>query len=140
MTLRVGQLAGRVGFRLPLGAGLSLMATGLLIAALDAGSRYSPVWLVMVVVIGVGIGLCYPLLIAAAVSGLPSSELSAATAVSQCARQIGAAVGIAGAVAALGPAELPSLARFHASWFVEAGFCALAAITAAGMKASPGVR
>jgi hypothetical protein len=81
------------------------------------------------------IGLCYPVLIAAAVVGLPSSELSAATAVSQCARQIGAAVGIAVAVAVLGPADLPSLARLHAAWIVAAGFSALAAITAADMQA-----
>jgi hypothetical protein len=63
------------------------MAAGLLIAAACAGPRYSSVWLAIVVVIGVGIGLCYPLLIAAGVAGLPTAELSAATAVSQCARQ-----------------------------------------------------
>ena len=135
MTLRVGRVGDRVGSRLPLGVGSTLMATGLVIAAACAGPRYSSVWFAVVAVIGVGIGLCYPLLIAAGVAGLPSSELSAATAVSQCARQIGAAVGIAVAVAVLGPAELPSLARFHAAWLVGAGFCAFAAITAAGMKA-----
>lgn len=134
MTLRVGRLGDRVGFRVPLGLGATLMAAGLLIAAACAGPRYSSVWLAIVVVIGVGIGLCYPLLIAAGVAGLPTSELSAATAVSQCARQIGAAVGIAVAVAVLGPAELPSLARFHAAWLVAA-VCALAAISAAGMEA-----
>jgi EmrB/QacA subfamily drug resistance transporter len=133
MTLRVGQLADRVGFRLPLTVGSTLMAAGLLIAAGGARPSYSPIWLLVVVTTGVGIGLCYPLLIAAAVAGLPQSELSAATAVSQCARQLGAALGIAVTVAVLGPADLPSVGNFQAAWLVGAGFCALAALTAGGM-------
>lgn len=134
LTLHVGRLPAHIGFRLPLSVGLTLMAAGLVIAAAAAGSGYSTAWIAIVIVTGIGIGLSYPLLTAAAVTGLPPTELSAATALSQCARQIGAAIGIAVAVAVLGPAELPSPGRFHAAWLVAAGFCVLAAITAAGLK------
>jgi NTE family protein len=133
MTLRVGSLADRVGYRLPLAAGASLMAAGLLVATVGFGPRFTPTWLITAVIIGTGIGLCYPLLVAAALVGLPASELAAASAVSQCARQIGAAIGIAVAVAALGPADLPSLAHFHTAWLVATVFCAIAAVSALSM-------
>jgi EmrB/QacA subfamily drug resistance transporter len=134
MTLRLSQLAERVGFRLPLTVGATLMAVGLVAAVACGGPRYTPVWFLAELVIGVGIGLCYPLLTAAALVGLPASQLAAGAAVSHTARQIGAAVGIAAAVGVLGTAELPSLTRFHAAWLVAAGGCLLAAVTASAMR------
>jgi len=42
--------------------------------------------------IGVGLALCYLLLGAAAVHGLPGHELASATGINQCTRQLGAAL------------------------------------------------
>jgi len=134
MTLRLSRLAERVGFRLPLTVGATLMAAGLVAAVACGGPHYTPAWFGAELVIGVGIGLCYPLLTAAALVGLPASQLAAGAAVSHTARQIGAAVGIAAAVGVLGTAELPSLTRFHAAWLVAAAGCLLAAVTASAMR------
>jgi NTE family protein len=138
LTVRVGRLAARIGFRLPLSVGAGCMALGLsLAAALIGGSHFTATWFPIVVLIGVGIGLCFPLLVAAAIADLPASELAAATAVNQCARQIGAALGIAVAVAVLGSAPVASVERFHTAWLVSGGFCALAALAAAGIRRAP---
>jgi EmrB/QacA subfamily drug resistance transporter len=137
ITVGVGHLAEWVGFRLPLVVGSACMAAGLLLSAvLEGGHRFSSTWVILGVFLGVGIGLCYPLLGAAAVADLPSSELAAATAVNQCARQMGSALGIAVAVAVLGPANPVATSRFHAAWVVCAGFCAAAAVAAALMPRS----
>ena len=80
--------------------------------------------------LGLGVGLCYPLLAAAAVHGLDRTDLAAASALNQSGRQLGAALGVAMSVGVLGPAATPSLARFHAVWLVAAGFCVLAAAAA----------
>ncbi len=132
LTTRVGRLADVVGYRLPLTVGAGIMAAGLAASAIwIGGSHFSTRWLGLAVVLGVGIGLCYPVLAAAAVHGLPSSDLAAATAINQSARQLGAALGVAAAVGVLGPAADPSFGRFHAAWLVAAGFCAIAAGAAA---------
>jgi EmrB/QacA subfamily drug resistance transporter len=132
LTVRVGRLADLVGYRSPLAAGASLMAAGLaLSAATLAGDHFATHWLALAVVIGLGVGLCYPLLAAAAVHGLPAADLAAASALNQSARQLGAALGAATAVGVLGSASVPSLGRYHAVWLLAAGFCALAATVAA---------
>lgn len=132
LTTRVGRLADVVGFRPPLATGASLMAIGLVVSAATlSGDRFAAGWLVLAVVIGIGVGLCYPLLAAAAVHGLHSADLAAASALNQSARQLGAALGAATAVGVLGSAGVPSLDRFHAVWLLAAGFCALAAVVAA---------
>lgn len=134
MTTRVGDLAGLAGFRVPLVAGSGCMAAGLLLSAwIDDGTQFSWTWLALAALIGFGIALCYPLLGAAAVAGLHHADLAAASAVNQCARQIGAALGVAVVVAVLGPADPASIGRFHATWVVCAGFCALAAVAASLM-------
>jgi hypothetical protein len=81
-------------------------------------------------VLGAGIGLCYPVLAGAAVHGLAPADLAAATAINQCARQLGAALGVATAVGVLGPARVPGVDRFHAAWLTAALFCVAAASAA----------
>ena len=126
LTLGVGHLAGRVGFRPPIAAGASLMAVGLLAQTrIAAGGDFRWPWLLAAAVVGLGVGLCYPLLGAAAVAGLPASQLAAVSAVNQCARQVGAAVGIATTVALLGPSS--TAASFHRAWVVTAACCGVAA-------------
>ena len=136
LTTRVGHLANRVGFRTPLMAGPLCMAAGLMLsAALDAGAHFSTRWLWLAGLVGLGIGLCYPLLGAAAVDGLGPGDLAAATAVNQCARQIGAALGVAAVVPALGTRLPTPAARFHEAWMLCGVFCLAAA--GAGLALRP---
>jgi MFS family permease len=132
LSTRLGRLVRRVGFRAPLTLGASLIAGGLLLAILaTSGHSFQYRWLAVVLVCGAGVGFCYPLLGAAAVHGMPAQDLASATAINICARQLGAAVGVAAAVAALGPHADASAQRFHLAWAVGAGFALVAAATAA---------
>jgi hypothetical protein len=109
------------------------MAIGLAInAAVEHGHSFQAVWVPAVIVIGTGIALCYLLLGAAAVATTAASDLAAVTAINQCARQLGAALGVASAVAAIGT-HAHSIAHFHLAWLICAGFSALAAVSAAAL-------
>lgn len=131
LTTRVGRLADLVGYRTPIAAGASLMTGGLALCAISlSGDHFAVRWLGLAVLLGVGVGLCYPLLAAAAVHGLDQADLAAASALNQSGRQLGAALGVATSVGVLGTSAVPSLGRFHAVWLVAAGFCALAAVAA----------
>ncbi len=131
LTTRVGRLADLLGYRMPLTVGAGLMATGLVLSAANlSGDRFEASWLPLAVLIGVGVGLCYPLLAAAAVHGLASADLAAASALNQSARQLGAALGVATAIGVLGSSAVPSLGRFHAVWLLAAAFSVVAAATA----------
>jgi EmrB/QacA subfamily drug resistance transporter len=131
LTTRVGRLADLVGYRTPLTVGAGLMAAGLVLSAATlSGDHFEIGWLPLAVLIGVGVGLCYPLLAAAAVHGLATADLAAASALNQSARQLGAALGVATAVGVLGSAAAPSLGRYHAVWLLAAAFSAVAAAVA----------
>jgi hypothetical protein len=131
LSTRVGALADRVGFAAPLAGGTSLIAAGLALQAVTAtGSAFQMSWVACVLVAGLGIGLCYPLLGAAAVHALPAGHLAAATALNQCARQLGAAFGVSVTVAAIGSAGSASTARFHLAWILCAALSLFAAVAA----------
>jgi EmrB/QacA subfamily drug resistance transporter len=135
LSSRVGAIADRVGFALPLGVGAGLIALGLLLQAATAGGdAFEASWVACVLVVGLGIGLCYPLLGAAAVHALPAGHLAAATAINQCARQLGAALGVAASVAAIGTDSAEPAARFHLAWVLCAGFALVAALGAAALR------
>jgi EmrB/QacA subfamily drug resistance transporter len=125
-----GRITARVGFRRVLLVGFSVFALGLGWYALRVGAHpdYAAVWLPGTLVIGLGIGLTFPILSAAAVSSLHPERFSVGSAVNQTARQIGGSVGVAVLVAILGtPASAAiDLTRFQHVWI----FCALAAVTA----------
>jgi MFS family permease len=134
LSSRVGGMAERLGFKPPLFSGVVLIAAGLVIDASQLGSgRDLATWTPVVALIGLGIGLCYPLLSAAAVRAMPASELAAATAVNQCARQLGAALGVAVTVAALGPRTPAPLSHFHLAWLLGAALAALGGVAAAAL-------
>ncbi|MFZ2016211.1 MAG: MFS transporter [Nocardioides sp.] len=131
LTTQVGRAADRFGHRALLVLGAGLMAVALLVcAATLGGDHFQARWFVIGPVLGIGIGLCYPVLAGAAVHGLAAADLAAASAINQCARQLGAAVGAAAAVGVLGPDPVPDLTRFHAVWTVAALFCFAAAAAA----------
>lgn len=103
-----GKLAALIGFRPVVLVGAAVFATGLGWFASRVGIEpaFLAEWLPGTIVIGLGIGLTFPVLSAAAVSSLPPARLAVGSAVNQTARQIGGAVGIAILVVILGtPAD-----------------------------------
>ena len=145
LTVVVLSITGRdascraVGFRGPLALGSALIACGLVWATVvgDGHAPSRPAWVVVgTSSAGVGIGLCYPLLGAATVAGLPHRQLAAASALNQCARQLGAALGVAGTVAAIGTQGTGAAHAFHVAWAVCAGFALTAAALAAALPST----
>ena len=124
-----GRVASRVGFRRVLLAGFVVFAGGLLWFALRVGIHpaYLAVWLPGTLVVGLGIGLTFPVLSATAVSSLHQERFAVGSAVNQTSRQIGGALGIAVLVVILGtPSTVAqALSHFHHLW-------AFAALMAAG--------
>lgn len=134
LSFVVGHLPRRIGFGAPLAAGAALIALGLLFdVALQGGAAFTASWVLVAGLIGAGIALCYLLLGAAAVADLPAQELAAATAINGCARQFGAVLGVASAVAAIGSRSHPPVAHFHLSWLICAGFAAASAVAAGAL-------
>jgi EmrB/QacA subfamily drug resistance transporter len=115
-----GKLASRVGFRPVLVAGAACFAGGLgwYVAHVDATASYIAHWLPGTLIVGLGIGLTFPVLSAAAVSSLPAHRYAVGSAVNQTARQIGGAIGIAVLVMLLGTPHGPAdaVTRFHHLW------------------------
>jgi MFS family permease len=106
-----GRLASRIGYRPVLVAGASCFAGGLAwyVAFVDAEPAYLAHWLPGTLIVGLGIGLTFPVLSAAAVSSLPAHRYAVGSAVNQTARQVGGAIGIAVLVMLLGtPRSVPT--------------------------------
>jgi EmrB/QacA subfamily drug resistance transporter len=116
-----GKLAGRIGFRWLLVAGASCMSLGLLSYVWRVGSepQYVSEWLPGTLIVGLGIGLSFPVLSAAAVASLPAHRYAVGSAVNQTARQVGGSVGIAVLVVLLGNAA--GVDEFHHLWLWAAG-------------------
>jgi EmrB/QacA subfamily drug resistance transporter len=127
-----GKLAGRVGFRRVLLAGFGVFTLGLLWYVWRVGvhAEYLKVWLPGTLIVGLGIGLTFPVISAAAVSSLEPARYSVGSAVNQTARQIGGALGVALLVVILGtPKNITiALANFHHLWIFSASMAALAGI------------
>jgi len=123
-----GKLAGRIGFRPVLLCGFVVFASGLAWYALrvGAGRDYLGVWLPGTLVVGLGIGLTFPVLSAAAVSSLHPDRFAVGSAVNQTARQVGGALGVAVLVVILGSPASPAaaLAGFHDLWWFAAAMAA----------------
>ncbi len=123
-----GKLATRVGFRPVIFTGSLLFASGLAWYATVIGTtpEYLTRWLPGTLIVGLGIGLTFPVLSAAAVSSLPPTRFAVGSAVNQTARQVGGAVGIATLVAILANPASPqaALPHFRHLWIF---CCAMAA-------------
>ena len=92
-----GRLASKIGFRAVIAAGATFFAGGLTMLATLVGRHpmYLARWLPIALTLGVGIGLTFPVIGAAAVSGLPIERFAVGSAVNQTARQVGGAFGVA---------------------------------------------
>jgi EmrB/QacA subfamily drug resistance transporter len=129
-----GRSAARIGFRAVLVPGSLLFASGLLWFAVFVGVEpaYLSQWLPGTLLVGLGIGLTFPVLSAAAVSSLPADRFGVGSAVNQTARQVGGSIGIAILVVILGshPPSLASeaLSNFHELWFYGACMAILSGV------------
>jgi EmrB/QacA subfamily drug resistance transporter len=115
-----GKLAARIGFRPVLAVGAACFASGLAWYVVQVGAtpEYVTRWLPETLVVGLGIGLTFPVLSAAAVSSLPAHRYAVGSAVNQTARQIGGSIGIAVLVMLLGKPNdaADAVRRFHHLW------------------------
>jgi MFS family permease len=127
-----GRLASRVGFRTVLLAGFTVFVGGLVWFATRVGLEhdYLTTWLPGTLIIGLGIGLTFPVLSAAAVSSLHPNRFAVGSAVNQTARQIGGAFGVAVLVVVLGTPKDPwdALVHFQHLWWYAAGTAALSGL------------
>ena len=125
-----GRLANRVGFKTVLLWGAGVLALGLALFALrvTAHPDYLSVWLPSTLLVGLGIGLTFPVLGATAVSSLPRDRFSVGSAVNQTARQVGGSIGIAMLVVILGTSVRPALDDFTRLWWYATGMVLLSGL------------
>ena len=127
-----GRMAARFGFRRVLLCGFVVFVTGLYWYATRVGLRpdYLAVWLPATLITGLGIGLTFPVLSAAAVSSLHPERFAVGSAVNQTARQVGGAFGVALLVVILGAptGAVAALDSFHHLWWYCAGTASLAGL------------
>ncbi|GAT06881.1 EmrB/QacA subfamily drug resistance transporter [Mycolicibacterium novocastrense] len=89
------RLAARLGYRVPVSAGLAVLAAGLAIGATtDTSSGYGFVALWLAVV-GAGIGAALSPAMDAVLGALPTEHAGAGTAITMTLRQVGGALGVA---------------------------------------------
>jgi EmrB/QacA subfamily drug resistance transporter len=136
-----GKLAGRFGFRRVLMVGFVVFTAGLLwyVWRVGLAPDYVKVWLPGTLVVGLGIGLTFPVISAAAVSSLEAKRYAVGSAVNQTARQIGGALGVAILVVILGTptSAVEALRNFHHLWWFSASMAALAGLTATLLSPHP---
>ncbi len=127
-----GKLAARAGFRRVLSVGFIVFALGVLwyVWRVGLSPHYVTRWLPGTLIVGLGIGLTFPVMSAAAVSSLDPARYSVGSAVNQTARQIGGALGIAILVVVLGaPASAAAaLHNFRHLWIFIASSAILAGL------------
>jgi EmrB/QacA subfamily drug resistance transporter len=130
-----GRLASRIGFRTVLVVGPLIVALGELwyMTQLTADPQPWSHWIPGSLLLGIGIGLTFPVLTAAAAATLPRRHFALGGAVNNTARQVGAAFGVAVLVAVQGTPQGADalLASFRRGW----AFALAAALVAAAISA-----
>jgi len=133
-----GRLATRVGFRRVLLVGTACFAGGLVWYATRIGVHpaYLKNWLPATLITGLGIGLTFPVLSAAAVSSLHQERFAVGSAVNQTARQVGGALGVALLVVILGTphSALAALGDFRHLWWYAASMAAASGLASSLLR------
>ena len=136
-----GKIASRIGFRPVLLVGFIVYAAGVLwyVARVHLAPHYLSLWLPGTLIVGLGIGLTFPVLSAAAVSSLQPERFSVGSAVNQTARQIGGALGVALLVVILGNPKnaARSLENFHHLWLFVACMALSAGVISLALRRRP---
>ena len=126
------RLALRIGYRPVVTVGGLIWGAGVLwlVARVGPEPAYVSEWLPGLVLLGLGAGITFPNISAAAVASAPGESFATATGVSSVVRQVGAAIGVALAVAILGtPATLEEATQaFDDAWLFAAGCLIVAGI------------
>ncbi len=134
-----GRLGARHGFRPVLLAGFAVFGAGLIwyVARVGLRPEYLSTWLPGTLVVGLGIGLTFPVLSAAAVSSLEPQRFAVGSAVNQTARQVGGAIGVAILVVILGTptSALGALRGFEHLWLFAAATTVLAGLLCTQLSA-----
>jgi len=132
-----GKIASKYGFRSVLLVGFATFALGVLwyVWRVHLAAHYLTLWLPGTLIVGLGIGLTFPVLSAAAVSSLERERFAVGSAVNQTARQIGGALGVALLVVLLGTpsSENAALANFHHLWLFIAAMAVAAGAVSLGL-------
>ncbi|HEY5025591.1 MAG TPA: DHA2 family efflux MFS transporter permease subunit [Acidimicrobiales bacterium] len=139
-----GRIAARVGFRRVLLTGTACFTGGLVWYATRIGLHpaYAARWLPATLITGLGIGLTFPVLSAAAVSSLHPERFAVGSAVNQTARQVGGAFGVALLVVILGVPHtaVAALDNFRHLWWYAASMALLSGLACTLLRpARPGV-
>jgi hypothetical protein len=104
-------------------AGSLLFASGELLIILRVGTTpsYLVDWLPSALLIGVGVAFTFPVLSAAAVSGLPAEKFGVGGAINQTSRQLGAVLGVALLVSIIGTPATAAAAMdaFRHAWLLS---------------------
>jgi EmrB/QacA subfamily drug resistance transporter len=131
------RLIRRFGSGVVIAIGASLFATGALWFALVAGLK--PDYFADIfpgnVLVGVGVGLTLPTIVASATSELPPENFATGSAVVNMLRQVGLAIGVAILIAVLGThsGAHATLEAFYRAWFVIGALAATAALASAAI-------
>jgi MFS family permease len=124
------RLMARIGSRLLIIAGMTVVAAGaLVLAAAPERASYAPDLLPGLVVIGLGVGLVFPGASITAFSTIDPHQLGLASGLISTAHELGAALGVAilAAIAAVATAAAPTaLAAGYEDGFIAAAAIALA--------------
>ncbi|HME02779.1 MAG TPA: MFS transporter [Solirubrobacteraceae bacterium] len=129
MVARFGYRAIVVPGALVWAAGMAFFATQLGVAPDFLGE-----WLPGMVILGIGAGLTFPTLSAAAVGSVPGPRFAVATSLNSVARQVGAALGVAVLIAILGhPGPLEVLHSFEHGWAFAGGCFLFASLACLGL-------
>ena len=136
-----GRVAARVGFRRVLLVGSTCFAGGLVWYATRIGLHpaYLARWLPATLITGLGIGLTFPVLSAAAVSSLHPERFAVGSAVNQTARQVGGAFGVALLVVILGTPHtaVVALDNFRHLWWYAASMAVLSGVACGLLAPAP---
>jgi len=138
------RLIVRLGPGLVIAIGASLFAVGAGWCALFAGLKadYLADMFPGLVIVGVGVGLTLPTMMASATSELPPENFATGSAVVNMLRQVGLAIGVAVLIAVLGTPHGTTavLDAFDHAWLVIAAFAgatALASLAILGIRRPP---
>src|SRR6516165_8633691 len=128
------RLIVRLGSGVVIAIGATLFAVGSVWCALFAGLKadYFADMFPGLVIIGVGVGLTLPTMMASATSELPPENFATGSAVVNMLRQVGLAIGVAILIAVLGThsGARALLDAFDHSWLVISAFAAATALAA----------
>jgi NTE family protein len=137
------RLAERFGHRFVIVPGGLIWSGAVLWFVLRVGVQpnFVGVWLPGIILLGVGAGILFPNLSGAAIAAAPGDQFGTASGLNSVARQIGAALGVAIAVAVLGtPGPLEAASAFDHAWTFSAlalGFAGLGGFFIGRLKTEP---